>query len=59
MGKLGAVLTAFLFPVLLSDLGVSVVLGILVATSILGAIVTRLFRIETAGVDLETLHGER
>ncbi|MFM1890501.1 MAG: putative metabolite transport protein CsbC [Planctomycetota bacterium] len=59
VGKLGAVLTAFLFPVLLADLGVSVVLGILVATSILGAIVTRLFRIETAGVDLETLHGER
>lgn len=59
VGKLGAVITAFLFPVLLADLGVSVVLAILVATSVLGAIVTRVFRIETAGVSLEALHGSK
>lgn len=56
VGKLGAVLTAFLFPVLLSSMGVAMVLKILVGTSVLGAIVTHFFRIETAGVDLEKLH---
>ena len=53
--KVGAVLTAFLFPILLSTIGTSALLYGLVATSILGAIVTWLARIETTGVNLDAL----
>jgi putative MFS transporter len=53
--KIGAVTTAFLFPVLLADIGTQVLLGILVATSLLGALITWLFRIETTGVSLERI----
>jgi MFS family permease len=53
--KIGAVTTAFLFPILLADIGREVLLFILVGTSILGAIVTWAFRIETTGVNLETV----
>jgi MFS transporter, putative metabolite transport protein len=53
--KVGAVLTAFLFPVLLADLGIEVLLSILVGTSLLGAWITWQFRIETAGVNLEEI----
>ena len=38
--KIGAVMTAFLFPILLADIGTRALLYILVGTSILGAIVT-------------------
>lgn len=54
--KIGAVATAFLFPVLLLDLGQSVVLGMLIVTSLIGAVVTWRYRIETRGIDLDTLH---
>lgn len=54
--KIGAVATAFLFSVLLLDPGQSVVLGLLIATSLLGAIVTWRYRIETRGIDLDTLN---
>ncbi|MGJ0397073.1 MAG: MFS transporter [Methylocystis sp.] len=53
--KIGACLTAFLFPILLADLGAPSLLSILVGTSLLGALVTWLFRIETAGVSLESV----
>lgn len=53
--KIGAVATAFLFPTLLHQLGTQALLIGLIATSILGAVVTWLFRIETAGVDLEKI----
>jgi MFS transporter, putative metabolite transport protein len=53
--KIGAVTTAFLFPVLLADLGTQRLLYILVVASLVGALVTWLFRIETTGVDLDTL----
>lgn len=53
--KVGAVTTAFLFPILLNDLGVRTLLYILIATSLLGAIVTWRFRIETAGKNLEDM----
>ena len=56
--KVGAVLTAFLFPVLLSTIGTSALLYGLVATSIIGAIVTWVFRIETTGVDLDALEAD-
>ena len=50
--KIGAVATAFLFPILLASIGTRALLYGLVVTSILGAIVTWLFRIETTGVNL-------
>ncbi|MPZ31757.1 MAG: MFS transporter [Rhodospirillales bacterium] len=53
--KLGAVLTAFLFPVLLADIGVDFLLTVLIATSLLGAWITWQFRIETTGVSLERI----
>ena len=56
--KIGAVMTAFLFPVLLADIGTRALLYILVATSLIGAAVTWAFRIETTGVDLEKLGEE-
>ncbi|MBI2741295.1 MAG: MFS transporter [Rhodospirillales bacterium] len=53
--KVGAVMTAFLFPVLLADIGVDLLLMILIASSLLGAWVTWQFRIETTGVSLEKI----
>ena len=53
--KVGAVLTAFLFPVLLASIGTRMLLYILVITSILGAVVTWIFRIETTGVSLDRM----
>jgi MFS transporter, putative metabolite transport protein len=53
--KVGAVMTAFLFPVLLADIGVDLLLIILIASSLLGAWVTWQFRIETTGVSLERI----
>jgi putative MFS transporter len=53
--KIGAVMTAFLFPILFADVGREALLIVLVSTSILGAIVTYAFRIETTGVNLETI----
>ncbi|MFW5693247.1 MAG: MFS transporter, partial [Thermoguttaceae bacterium] len=55
IGKVGAVLTAFLFPILLKDLGTASLLSILVGTSLLGAYITYRCGIETTGVNLETL----
>ena len=51
--KLGAVLTAFLFPVILKDIGVQILLYVLVGTSVAGAAITIIFGIETRGVSLE------
>jgi Sugar (and other) transporter len=48
-GKIGAVTTAFLFPILLASIGTTALLYILVVTSILGAVITWSFRIETTG----------
>jgi hypothetical protein len=56
--KIGACTTAFLFPILLVDLGTAKLLYILVGTSLLGAAITWLFRIETAGVNLEEIGTE-
>jgi putative MFS transporter len=53
--KIGAVITAFLFPILLKDIGISVLLYLLVGASLLGAVVTWLFAIETKGVNLEKI----
>lgn len=53
--KIGAVATAFLFPILLSEIGTAVLLYSLVGTSLLGAVVTWRFGIETMGVNLENI----
>ncbi|WP_422009844.1 MFS transporter [Reyranella sp.] len=53
--KIGAVLTAFIFPVVLADAGTDFLLTALVFTSLLGALITWWFRIETAGVNLEEI----
>ena len=55
VGKIGAVATAFLFPILLVAIGTTSLLYILVGTSLLGAVVTWVFRIETTGVNLEEI----
>ena len=52
-GKIGAVLTAFFFPILLNAVGVATLLYLLVGASLLGALVTWRFQIETNGVNLE------
>jgi MFS transporter, putative metabolite transport protein len=52
--KIGAVLTAFFFPILLATIGTQALLWGLIATSLLGAAVTWIFRIETTGVSLDT-----
>src|SRR5215469_1744436 len=55
VGKIGAVMTAFRFPILLTGIGTTWLLYILVVTSILGAIVTWIFRIETTGMNLDEI----
>jgi MFS family permease len=56
--KIGAVMTAFLFPILLDSIGTQWLLYGLIVTSLLGAVVTWAFRIETTGVNLDELKGE-
>src|SRR5262245_7153802 len=53
--KIGAVLTAFLFPILLKDIGPDLLLLILVGTSLAGALVTKRYAIETKGINLEKI----
>ncbi len=53
--KIGAVVTAFLFPILLAAIGTRLLLYGLVVTSLLGAAVTWLYRIETTGVKLDRI----
>jgi len=53
--KVGAVTTAFLFPLLLTEIGTSALLYLLVGAFAVGAIVTVAFRIETTGVSLEAI----
>jgi MFS transporter, putative metabolite transport protein len=53
--KIGAVATAFLFPILLAAIGTRLLLYGLVVASVLGALVTWSFRIETTGVNLDLI----
>jgi putative MFS transporter len=53
--KTGAVATAVLFPGLLADVGTDVLMMVLIATSLAGALVTWRFRIETRRVNLENI----
>jgi len=51
--KVGAVMTAFLFPILLDSIGTKALLFGLVVAFVLGAVVTFVFAIETRGLKLE------
>ncbi len=54
IGKVGAVATTFGFPILLVSMGTRTLLYTLAVSSVLGAVVTWMFRIETTGVNLDT-----
>ncbi len=53
--KVGAVLTAYFFPILRQSIGTAPLLYLLAGTSVLGAVVTYLFRIEPRGQTLEDI----
>ena len=53
--KIGAVTTAFLFPVLMVAVGTRLLLYGLVVSSVLGAMVTWRYRIETTGINLDRI----
>lgn len=53
--KVGAVLTAFLFPILLQTIGTATLLYFLVGAFILGAVITVMFGIETKGLSLDDI----
>ena len=54
-GKVGAVITAFFFPAVLNSIGSERLLPLLALVSLLGALVTWLYRVETKGINLETI----
>ena len=55
IGKVGAVATTYGFPILLVALGTRTLLYTLAVTSVLGALLTWMFRIETTGVNLDRI----
>ncbi len=55
IGKVGAVATTYGFPLLLAGIGARSLLYGLVVSSVLGAVVTWMFRIETTGVNLDRI----
>jgi MFS family permease len=58
IGKVGAVATTYGFPILLATIGTRSLLYGLVISSVLGAIVTWMYRIETTGVNLDRIGRE-
>ncbi|HEX8810197.1 MAG TPA: hypothetical protein VF760_14510 [Xanthobacteraceae bacterium] len=52
-------LTAFLFPILLKDIGTDLLLLILVATSLAGALIPWRYAIETKGISMEKIDEKR
>ena len=57
-GRLGAALSAFVFPLLLGAIGAKSLLFVLAAVSIFGAAVTFVAVPETAGRSLEDINGD-
>ena len=55
IGKVGAVATTYGFPILLATMGTRTLLYALAVSSVLGAVVTWIFRIETTGVNLDRI----
>ena len=54
-GKIGEVLTAFFFPSLLATWGTERLLPLLALTCLVGALITWIYRIETTGMDMESI----
>ncbi len=57
-GRIGASISAFLFPLLFARIGETGVILLLAGLSILGAVLTQVLVPETSGVSLETLNGD-
>ncbi len=57
-GRIGASISAFLFPLIFSALGEVVVIYMLAAVAIIGAVLTAILVPETAGRSLESLNDE-
>ncbi|HTU55425.1 MAG TPA: MFS transporter [Acetobacteraceae bacterium] len=57
-GRIGASISAFLFPVLFTRLGEVGVIVLLAVLSVVGAVLTQILVPETAGISLETLNGD-
>jgi MFS family permease len=57
-GRIGASISAFLFPLLFTHMGEAGVIGLLAGVALLGAVCTHLLVPETAGVSLETLNND-
>lgn len=55
VAKVGAVLTAFAFPILLEAWGTAVIVLILAVTSLVGALITWWNRVETTGLSLDQI----
>ncbi|WP_444932551.1 MFS transporter [Microbulbifer sp. JTAC008] len=53
ISKFGGVAIAFFFPILLSDIGASMLLSALAVTSLIGAMITWKYRIEMTGKSLD------
>ncbi|PYE17372.1 sugar transport protein [Williamsia limnetica] len=53
VAKVGAVLTAFGFPILLDAWGTAFIVLLLAGTSLLGAAITWIFRVDTSSMTLE------
>ncbi len=57
-GRIGASISAFLFPLLFSAIGEAAVIGLLAGVALLGAVLTQVMVPETAGRSLETLNDD-
>ncbi|MDD2877934.1 MAG: MFS transporter [Acidiphilium sp.] len=57
-GRIGASISAFLFPLLFTAIGEVGVIGLLAGVALLGAILTKLLVPETAGMSLEALNDD-
>lgn len=57
-GRIGASISAFLFPLFFSRLGEVGVISLLAVISLLGAVLTQVLVPETSGVSLETLNND-
>jgi putative MFS transporter len=55
IGKVGAVATTYGFPIMLASIGTRTLLYALAVSSVIGALVTWLYRIETTGVNLDRI----
>ncbi len=58
-GRIGASISAFLFPLLFARIGEAGVILLLAGISILGALLTHLLVPETSGVSLEAINGDQ